>query len=139
MYYVIIGASNISIEIMSWLMQSGAEVTILEKNLQKVRMIQNSFGDVCTIGDPLDMQDLNESGLGRADMVIASLENDHDNLIVSQISKQHFSVARVVSLLYSSENKDLFSILGVDVIIEVSGIVIDNIQQKIGQFLIEEI
>ena len=74
-------------------------------------MIQNSFGDVCTIGDPLDIQDLNESGLGRADMVISSLENDHDNLIVSQISKQHFSVGRVVSLLYSSENKDLFSIL----------------------------
>ena len=119
MYYVIIGASNISIEIMNWLMQSGAEVTILEKNLQKVQMIQNSFGDVCTIGDPLDIQDLNESGLGRADMVIASLENDHDNLIVSQVSKQHFSVDRVVSLLYSSENKDLFYILGVDVIIEV--------------------
>ena len=139
MYYVIIGASNISIEIMNWLMQSGAEVTILEKNLQKVQMIQNSFGDVCTIGDPLDIQDLNESGLGRADMVIASLENDHYNLIVSHVSKQHFSVDRVVSLLYSSENKDLFSILGVDVIIEVSSIVIDNIQQKIGQFLIEEI
>ena len=34
MYYVIIGASNISIEIMSWLMQSGAEVTILEKNIR---------------------------------------------------------------------------------------------------------
>ena len=139
MYYVIIGASNISIEIMNWLMQSGAEVTILEKNTQKVQMIQNSFGDVCTIGDPLDLQDLNESGLGRADMVIASLENDHANLIVSQISKPHCSVDRVVSLLYSLENKDLFSILGVDVIIEVSSIVIDNIQEKIGQFLIEEI
>lgn len=139
MYYVIIGATTISEEIISWLMKSGGEVTLIDYDKQKLQLIENSFGDVCFFGDPLDIDDLSDAGLGRADMVITTLENDYENLIVSQIAKSHYSVDKVVSLLNSSANKDLFSMLGVDVLIEVPDIIISNIQEKIGQFLIEEI
>lgn len=139
MYYVIIGATTISVEIMDWLMQSGGEVTLMDQDMKKIQLIQSSHGDVCSLGDPLDIDDLTNAGLGRADMVISSLEHDYENLILSQVAKIHFSVDKVVSLLYSSENKDLFSMLGVDVLIEVPDILISNIQEKLGQFLIEEI
>tara|TARA_Y100000996_G_scaffold296130_1_gene234408 strand:- start:4195 stop:4614 length:420 start_codon:yes stop_codon:yes gene_type:complete len=139
MYYVIIGATTISVEIMDWLMQSGGEVTLMDQDMKKIQLIQSSHGDVCSLGDPLDIDDLTDAGLGRADMVISSLEHDYENLILSQVAKIHFSVDKVVSLLYSSENKDLFSMLGVDVLIEVPDILISNIQEKLGQFLIEEI
>lgn len=139
MYYVIIGATTISVEIMDWLMQSGGEVTLMDQDMKKIQLIQSSHGDVCSLGDPLDIDDLTDAGLGRADMVISSLEHDYENLILSQVAKIHFSVDKVVSLLYSSENKDLFSMLGVDVLIEVPDILISNIQEKLGQFLIEEV
>ncbi|MCH2310214.1 MAG: NAD-binding protein [SAR202 cluster bacterium] len=139
MYYVIIGATTISVEIMDWLMKSGGEVTLIDQDMKKIQLIQSSHGDVCSLGDPLDIDDLTNAGLGRADMVISSLEHDYENLILSQVAKIHFSVDKVVSLLYSSENKDLFSMLGVDVLIEVPDILISNIQEKLGQFLIEEI
>tara|TARA_Y100000748_G_C15452266_1_gene471441 strand:+ start:225 stop:644 length:420 start_codon:yes stop_codon:yes gene_type:complete len=139
MYYVIIGATTISVEIMDWLMQSGGEVTLMDQDMKKIQLIQSSHGDVCSLGDPLDIDDLTDAGLGRADMVISSLEHDYENLILSQVAKIHFSVDKVVSLLYSSENKDLFSMLGVDVLIEVPNILISNIQEKLGQFLIEEV
>ena len=139
MYYVIIGATTISVEIMDWLMKSGGEVTLIDQDMKKIQLIQSSHGDVCSLGDPLDIDDLTNAGLGRADMVISSLEHDYENLILSQVAKIHFSVDKVVSLLYSSENKDLFSMLGVDVLIEVPNILISNIQEKLGQFLIEEI
>ena len=139
MYYVIIGATTISVEIMDWLMQSGGEVTLMDQDMKKIQLIQSSHGDVCSLGDPLDIDDLTDAGLGRADMVISSLEHDYENLILSQVAKIHFSVDKVVSLLYSSENKDLFTILGVDVLIEVPNILISNIQEKLGQFLIEEV
>lgn len=139
MYYVIIGATTISVEIMDWLMQSGGEVTLMDQDMKKIQLIQSSHGDVCSLGDPLDIDDLTDAGLGRADMVISSLEHDYENLILSQVAKIHFSVDKVVSLLYSSENKDLFTILGVDVLIEVPDILISNIQEKLGQFLIEEV
>ena len=139
MYYVIIGATTISVEIMDWLMKSGGEVTLIDQDMKKIQLIQSSHGDVCSLGDPLDIDDLTDAGLGRADMVISSLEHDYENLILSQVAKIHFSVDKVVSLLYSSENKDLFSMLGVDVLIEVPNILISNIQEKLGQFLIEEV
>ena len=139
MYYVIIGATTISVEIMDWLMKSGGEVTLIDQDMKKIQLIQSSHGDVCSLGDPLDIDDLTNAGLGRADMVISSLEHDYENLILSQVAKIHFSVDKVVSLLYSSENKDLFSMLGVDVLIEVPDILISNIQEKLGQFLIEEV
>ena len=139
MYYVIIGATTISVEIMDWLMKSGGEVTLIDQDMKKIQLIQSSHGDVCSLGDPLDIDDLTNAGLGRAGMVISSLEHDYENLILSQVAKIHFSVDKVVSLLYSSENRDLFSMLGVDVLIEVPDILISNIQEKLGQFLIEEI
>ena len=139
MYYVIIGATTISVEIMDWLMKSGGEVTLIDQDMKKIQLIQSSHGDVCSLGDPLDIDDLTNAGLRRAYMVISSLEHDYENLILSQVAKIHFSVDKVVSLLYSSENKDLFSMLGVDVLIEVPDILISNIQEKLGQFLIEEI
>ena len=131
MYYVIIGATTISVEIMDWLMKSGGEVTLIDQDMKKIQLIQSSHGDVCSLGDPLDIDDLTNAGLGRADMVISSLEHDYENLILSQVAKIHFSVDKVVSLLYSSENKDLFSMLGVDVLIEVPDILISNIQEKL--------
>ena len=41
MYYVIIGATTISVEIMDWLMKSGGEVTLIDQDMKKIQLTKD--------------------------------------------------------------------------------------------------
>ena len=55
MYIVIIGANNISEQLIDWYSKYNHEITIVEKNLNKCHEFDQLYGPICQHGDATDL------------------------------------------------------------------------------------
>ena len=139
MYTVILGAGTVGYKIASWLNSSGVEITIIEKDPVRIQQTQDAFGSVVVVGDGTDVDILDAAGVKRADLFAATLGYDDQNLVACQIAKHKFRVNKTISLVHQSENEELFSTLGVDFIVNVNDLIINDMESKTAAMLVEEV
>lgn len=139
MYTVILGAGTVGYKIAAWLNSSGVEITIIEKDPVRIQQTQDSFGSVVVAGDGTNVDTLNQAGVRRADLFAATLGRDDQNLVACQIAKHKFHVNKTIALVHQPENEELFSTLGVDITVNVSDLIIGELQSKTAVMLVEEV
>ena len=62
-------------------------------------------------------------------MLIATGKDDGANLVTCQIAKQRFGVTTTISIVNRSDHVDLFNLLGVDVVVDVPDLILNQIQE----------
>ena len=119
MRVVIAGGGNVGTYIAGELQKVGHEVVIVEVDQARV-------AQAISDGEPAGVQWLNVDGCevsefakadpGRCDVVVAVTGDDEDNLVISLLAKQEFSVPRVVARVNNPNNEWMFNASwGVDV------------------------
>jgi trk system potassium uptake protein len=119
MRVVIAGGGNVGTYIAAELQQVGHEVLIIEVDPARVAQAQAD-------GEPVGVTWLNVDGCevsefakaepARADVVVAVTGDDEDNLVISLLAKQEFSVPRVIARVNNPSNEWMFNASwGVDV------------------------
>ena len=82
MYIIIVGGGKVGYYLARALLNEGHEILILEKNAAKCESICNELGSVCVRGDGCEAATLEETGTGRADMLIAVTGDDEQKIRV---------------------------------------------------------
>src|SRR5687767_13583313 len=96
MKVVIAGAGNIGRYLSVDLARRNHEVTILDTSDAALAMVPSD--DVRKLrGDACSPKMLEEAGAGSADVVVPATGDDEDNLVVSVLAKQEFTVPRVLA------------------------------------------
>ena len=139
MYTVILGAGTVGYQIASWLSSSGVEITVIEKDPVNIQQVQDGLGSVVVAGDGTDVETLDKAGVRRADLFVATLGHDDQNLVACQVAKHKFLVNKTAALVHEPDNESLFSTLGVDFIVGVSNLIIGDLQSKTAGMLVEEV
>ena len=73
---------------------------------------------------------LTEAGAGRADILVAVTGDDEDNLVSCQVAKSHFQVPRTIARVNNPKNEKIFRILGVDVTVSATDILMSMIEHE---------
>ena len=73
------------------------------------------------------------AGAPRADVVVAVTGEDEDNLVICQIAKEKFHVARTIARVNNPKNENLFRMLGVDVTVSQTNYILNLIEQAIPE------
>ncbi len=97
MYIVIIGANNISEQLIDWYSKYNHEITIIEKSLNKCHEFDQLYGPICQRGDATDLNIQKLSGMGRADILIVATKNDSTNFVISSLAKSNFKVNTIIN------------------------------------------
>ena len=139
MYSIIVGATGTGLQLSAWLIDAGAEVTLVDCSENKCRSVERQLGSITVVGEPTNVETLIQSGIERADLLITTLATDHANLLISSIAKVVFNTSQVISVVNTVESKNIFSIMGIDETIDSVGLVSENIEEKIADLLIEEV
>lgn len=63
-------------------------------------------------GDPANVRDLEEADLSGVSTVIVSTQSDRRNLLIAQLVRANFDVARIVVLTNDPERQELFEAAG---------------------------
>ena len=131
MYIVIIGGSKIGYYLSKALLNQGHEVLIIEKDPHICERLEDELGSCCMRGDGCETVVLNEAGLNRADVLIATTGQDEDNLVSCQVAKHRYKVPRTISLINNPINENIFKKLGIDATVSVTNTILDHVEQEI--------
>jgi trk system potassium uptake protein TrkA len=133
MYIVIVGGGSVGYYLCKELLKAEHEVLVLDKDLAKCERFGDEFGSVCIRGDGCEVTTQANAGVARADVFIATTNEDEDNLIACQIAKHRFDVPRTIARVSNPKNEPLFKKLGIDCTIVVTDIILKHIEEGIPE------
>lgn len=132
MYIIVMGGGQVGYHLTRTLMSKGHEVLLVEKDPRRAAQITEELGPVVFEGDGCEFRTLQQIGTSRADVVAAVTGDDEDNLIMCQISKRNFGVARTITRVNDPRNEDIFRRLGIDETVSSTKVIDDLIEQEIA-------
>ena len=104
MFVLIVGAGRVGSSVARSALAAGHEVSVLDEDpLSHERLdagMETSWedaGGLFTVGHAIEADALEEAGIERADIFIASTDGDNTNLTIAQIAKRGYGVDRVVA------------------------------------------
>jgi len=131
MYIVIIGGGQVGYHLAKMLLNDGHEVLILEQDLSRCDILCEELGSVVVRGDGCEAATLESVGAGRADMLVAVTDEDARNLVSCQLAKHKFNVRRTIARVTNPNNENIFKILGVDVTVCSTRLILAHIEQEL--------
>ncbi|HVB96538.1 MAG TPA: NAD-binding protein [Chloroflexota bacterium] len=131
MYVVVAGGGKVGFYLAKTLINEGHEVLVIERDRRKADGISEELGSVVLRGDACEASTLSEAGVNRADVVAAVTGDDEDNLVICQMAKKKFNVARTIARINNPKNERIFQILGIDATVSSTDIIMQQIEQKL--------
>ena len=112
MYLIIVGASEISIQLISIIKEQGHKVAVIEKQEARARAVIQKFDVQVFHADIAQGNILEEADVKNADAIIATTKDDSVNLMAMVLGKHH-QVKSLITLLQESKHQTIFEQLGV--------------------------
>jgi trk system potassium uptake protein TrkA len=129
---IIVGAGEVGFHIAQKLSEEGQDVVLIDKDPKKIMRITEDLDVQAFLGSGTSPRLLKDSGIKKADMLVAATDSDEVNLIscllARSLNQYMVKVARVRNQEYLQE-KTLFSqdILGIDHIINPQSVMVESI------------
>jgi trk system potassium uptake protein len=131
MFAIVGGGGKVGYYLAKELIEQGHEVLILEQDGRRADTINNELGNVVMVGDACEARTLADAGTERADIMLAMTGDDEDNLVMCQVAKKRFSVARTIARINNPKNQEIFRLLGIDATVSATDVVLSVIEQEI--------
>ncbi len=131
MYIIIGGGGDVGYYLTRNLLNQGHEVLLLEKSALRAQALGDELGQSILRGDACEARTMDEAGVRRADVVIAVTGEDEDNLVICQMAKERFHVARTIARLNNPKHEELFQKLGIDVTISPTKAILSLIESEL--------
>jgi trk system potassium uptake protein TrkA len=133
MYIIVVGGGKVGYYLTKTLVNEGYEVLLIEKSSKKAAIYAERFGSVVLEGDGAESTTLEAAGISRADVMIAVTGDDEDNLVICQTAKKRFNVPRTIARVNNPKNEEIFKMLGIDVTISSTNLILSIIEQEIPE------
>jgi trk/ktr system potassium uptake protein len=122
-FVLIVGAGRVGSSVARSALAAGHEVSVLDEDpLSHERLdsgMETSWedaGGLFTVGHAIEPDALEEAGIARADIFIASTDGDNTNLTIAQIAKRGYGVDRVVARIMDPARASWYSEQGLETI-----------------------
>jgi len=124
---VIVGGSEIGYHVARLLGERGFRPRLIERDPERARHLAEKLPDAVVMeSDATDMGFLEREHVGDADFLVAALDSDEKNLLVSLLARR-LGVDRTVAIIDTAEYVELFEAVGVDVGINPRNVVAEEI------------
>lgn len=134
MYVVVIGGGKVGLNLTRELMLKGHEVTLVEDNRRRYRILEPQLEHVVHFGDGTELWVLERAGIERADMVIAVTGDDEDNIIISQVARHKYGRDKIIARCNNIRNMQHFELLDIKPVISSTDLILRLIEHEVPQY-----
>ena len=134
MYVVIVGAGKVGWNLARELINKRHEVTVIESDQHRYAVVEQELEHSAMYGDGSELWVLERSGIERADLVVAVTGDDEDNILISQVAREKYGVARVVARCNNPRNLQHFELLGVRPVISATDLILRLIEHEVPKY-----
>lgn len=114
MYVVIAGINTLSKRLVSNL-EDRHDLVVIDGDEDKCKRLYSSSGATVINKEPSTLTALEDADIDKADVLIAALKDDNENMVVCSLAKK-YGVPKVVSRVEDDEYYDAFQIIGAETI-----------------------
>ncbi len=132
MHIVIVGAGRVGFSLARWLVSAGHEIAVIEEDSSRCSALDETLGSVSVLGSCVEPGVLAKAGANRADVLVATSSRDDVNLVACQLARHHFGVPRTISVVNVHDHAELFTILGIDMAIDETELLLGRIQEGLS-------
>lgn len=131
MLAIIIGGGRTGSYLAGTLIETGNDVVVMEQKPEVFAKLSQEVEAHSFLADGCDPEQLEQVGIGRADLVVAMTGDDEDNLVVSWLAKHVYNVKRVIARVNNPRNQWLFNAeWGVDAAVSAVHIISKLIEEE---------
>jgi trk/ktr system potassium uptake protein len=114
MYAIVAGGGKVGSNVTRSLLAMGHEVTLVEQDRERFEQLEAELGVAVLHGDATEIHVLERAGIARPpDIVLAVTGDDEDNLVISQLAKEGYGVAKAIARVNDPRNQQHFDLLGI--------------------------
>lgn len=112
MYVLIVNEQPLGRALAASLVSHGHEVAYLDQDAEFCAMVAAELGCLVIQGHPTSLRLLQEAGIERADVLVALLEKDIENIMVGLFARQ-FQVPRILARLRQQHYRAAYELAGI--------------------------
>jgi len=131
-YIIIVGAGRVGYSLATRLIADKHAVVLIDSDKEVCEELAKILNALVICGDGCDPHVLEDARIDRCDVVAVVTGSDEDNLVICQLAKEKFHVARTVSRVNDPANEKIFSQLGVDVPIDATEIIAKIVEEEVS-------
>lgn len=129
----IAGAGNVGRFVAKDLRSKGHEVVLIEQNEELIESVRDELDVNWVRGDACELHTLDAAVLTSCEVMVAATGDDEDNLVISLLAKQEFTVPRVVARINHPDNEWLFTeTWGVDVAVSTPHLLTSLVEEAVS-------
>jgi len=114
MYALIAGGGKVGANLARTLLRMGHEVTLVEQRSDRFGRLEHEFEHQVIKGDATELFALEKAGIARPpDILVAATGDDEDNLVICQLAREKYGVAKVIARVNDPRNQPYFDLLGI--------------------------
>ncbi|HWF24266.1 MAG TPA: NAD-binding protein [Solirubrobacteraceae bacterium] len=134
MYVIIAGGGKVGWNLARELIAKGQEVSLIESDHRRYRVIEEELEHAVQYGDATELWVLERAGIQRADLVIAVTGDDEDNMLICQVAKEKYEVARIVARVNNPRNLQHFKLLGIQPAVSATDLILRLIEHEVPEY-----
>jgi len=132
-YAVIAGGGKVGSRLATSLLSLGHEATLIESDRERYLALSDDLEHVVLLGDATELFVLERAGIERADLVIAVTGDDEDNIIVGQLAREKYRVAKVVARVNDPRNQGHFDMVGITLTVSATATILALVQHELPE------
>jgi trk system potassium uptake protein TrkA len=102
------------------LSSQGSSVVVIDEDETAFQHLSTRFSGFQAVGNAAELAVLRRAKIEQADCLLAVTRHDNVNLMVAQVAKTVFQVAKVVARVYDPSREEVYRRFGIDTICPVS-------------------
>jgi len=131
MYIIVGGGGDIGYYVTKSLFNRGHEVLLIERDTVRYQSLKEELGQSVFRGDACEARTMDEVGASRADVVIAVTGEDEDNMVICQVARKRYKVARTMARLNNPKHEEIFQKAGIDIVVSPTKTILSLIEAEL--------
>lgn len=116
LFIVIVGCGRLGSNLANQLSHAGHGVVVIDIDEEAFDHLSAAYSGFRVEGDAVELAVLKQAKLDKADLLIATSQDDNVNLMVAQVARAVFSVPRVLVRVFEPKREAIYRRLGVETI-----------------------
>jgi trk system potassium uptake protein TrkA len=134
MYVLIAGGGKAGANVMRTLLRNGQEATIVEQDRDRFERLEREFEHQAMLGDATEIYVLEKAGIRRPpDLVLALTGDDEDNMVICQLAKEKYGVAKVIARVNDPRNQAHFDLLGISPTVCATSCIVGLVEHEVPE------
>ena len=139
MKVTIIGGGKVGYYLVRTLIEHGHEPTVIESNREVCTHMANEMDIPIICGDATRLEILEAAGVQNSSALISVTGSDETNLIVCQLAKKKFGIAKTVAKSNNPKNVAVMEALGIDNVINSTNSIASLIEREVDTSRIKQL